>query len=629
MREAAADASGEAATSDHKPADVGNGVVCASFGRDASWLSLGTTHAEVGFVELTALPPFDESHRGDPGATRRYRAAMVLERFAVLRVEIEGAPPVGLAMDVTDPERPRWRGRHAGLRLDVEAVAEPSGIRQRWRLESTGARRSRVVLRLRGRLDRPALAEITELEPPQPTGARTVRRASRMTAQLSAPELGVSATIRVAGGGAAWQAVASNELLLTIGWPDGALELGFELSGWVSAARGATPITASDPHGTVRPPAVTARSALAVPDDRLTRRALAYIRGCTALATDRPDERAILTYHRILPLSWTRDAYWQALALLAADGAGDRERVADHLRWLWRRCERPDGRWVRSHHANGLRKDPAFQADQQLYPMIELADFWRLTRTLPDGVDWPIEVGRAWDAALREVDPATGLMGSTENAADDPADAPFIAASQILLWYTGERLAEMADTGMLAMDGPALHAVCASVRSAFDARMASGDGPWAYAVDTEGRRVDYHDANDLPVALAPLLGFCAADDSGWRATMRFAFSPRNPAWFDGPRPGLGSLHTRRPWPLGDIQAWIVGHLTGDPAASANALERLRLAAFADGMLPEARSTGDGARIRHWFAWPGAALAALRLLDEAGRLRERLSARRIP
>jgi meiotically up-regulated gene 157 (Mug157) protein len=106
--------------------------------------------------------------------------------------------------------------------------------------------------------------------------------------------------------------------------------------------------------------------------------------------------------------------------------------------------------------------------------------------------------------------------------------------------------------------------------------------------------------------------------------MRFAFSSHNPGWFDGQRPGLGSLHTRQPWPLGDIQAWIVGRLTGDRAASAGALERLRLAAFADGMLPEARSAGDDdARIRHWFAWPGAALAALRLLDEAGRLEERL------
>ena len=105
-------------------------------------------------------------------------------------------------------------------------------------------------------------------------------------------------------------------------------------------------------------------------------RALTYVRSCTALAF-RPDERAILTDHRILPLSWTRDAYYQALLLLAIGRPADRDIVADHLRWLWRRCERPGGSWMRSHHGNGAPKDLVYQADQQLYPLVELADFWR------------------------------------------------------------------------------------------------------------------------------------------------------------------------------------------------------------------------------------------------------------
>jgi hypothetical protein len=50
-------------------------------------------------------------------------------------------------------------------------------------------------------------------------------------------------------------------------------------------------------------------------------------------------------------------------------------------------------------------------------------------------------------------------------------------------------------------------------------------------------------------------------------------------------------------------------------------------AFVDGMLPEAyTATGTVDRIRHWFAWPGAALAALRILDRDERLESRLSAR---
>lgn len=123
--------------------------------------------------------------------------------------------------------------------------------------------------------------------------------------------------------------------------------------------------------------------------------------------------------------------------------------MADHLRWLWRRCERPDGRWVRSHHADGRRKDLTFQADQQLYPLVELADYWRRSGVLPSGIAWDVAIAGAWQAALEEVDAASGLMASGESAADDPAVAPFIAASQILLWYAGRRVAELADAAGL------------------------------------------------------------------------------------------------------------------------------------------------------------------------------------
>jgi hypothetical protein len=360
--------------------------------------------------------------------------------------------------------------------------------------------------------------------------------------------------------------------------------------------------------------------------DRLSARALAYVRGCTALRFE-DDERAILTDHRILPLSWTRDAYWQALALLAADGRGDRQRVADHLRWLWRRCERPDGRWVRSHHADGRRKDLAFQADQQLYPIIELADFWRLAGALPDGVSWSRVVDAAWGVIDDELDRGDGLLASEENAADDPVAAPFIGASQILAWYAAERLAEVSGAEGLRPPADALRARAASVRGAFAHQHAGAGGPWAYAVDGRGSRVDYHDANDLPVALAPLWGFCAADDPGWLATMRFAFSTSNAAWADGRHPGLGSAHTQGPWTLGDLQAWIVGRATARTADTEAALRRLNEVAFGDGMLPEAYGANGEACVRHWFAWPGAALAALRLLDGEGRLEATVGVRR--
>jgi hypothetical protein len=101
--------------------------------------------------------------------------------------------------------------------------------------------------------------------------------------------------------------------------------------------------------------------------------------------------------------------------------------------------------------------------------------------------------------------------------------------------------------------------------------------------------------------------------------MEFAFSPANPGFVGGQEGGLGSGHTPGAWPLGHIQAWVVGLALGEEPAAAAALDRLKRAAFADGMLPEAyvRAGAEMIPIRPWFAWPGAALGAFWLLDRRG------------
>jgi meiotically up-regulated gene 157 (Mug157) protein len=274
---------------------------------------------------------------------------------------------------------------------------------------------------------------------------------------------------------------------------------------------------------------------------------------------------------------------------------------------------------MRSHHADGRRKDLAFQIDQQLYPILELADFWRATGSLPPDIDWSQLVVVAWQAALAEVDATTGLAATTESAADDDAPLPFILSSQILLWYVAHRLAEMAEAGQIDLDPRAIVAVGERARQGVATHLAVDDG-WAYATDGRGHAERYHDANDLPTAFAPLWGFCSAGHPAWLATMRFACSPANPGFFDGPFGGLGSLHTRGPWPLGDTQAWVAASLRGDVAAAAAALERLCDVALNDGMLPEAYDPTTGRILaRHWFAWPGALLAALLILDGRGLL----------
>src|SRR5207302_3932141 len=85
--------------------------------------------------------------------------------------------------------------------------------------------------------------------------------------------------------------------------------------------------------------------------------------------------------HEILPLVWTRDAYYVCRALLAIAPYEPRARAAVEgtVRWMFEVAERPAGWWPRASLANGTAKDRAFQLDQQLYPPLLVADHARLT----------------------------------------------------------------------------------------------------------------------------------------------------------------------------------------------------------------------------------------------------------
>jgi uncharacterized protein len=319
----------------------------------------------------------------------------------------------------------------------------------------------------------------------------------------------------------------------------------------------------------------------------------------------------IVTDHRILPLSWTRDAYYQALLLLrAAEREDDVTLVAAHLRWLWSRCRRPSAFWARSHLPNGEPKDLVFQADQQLYPLLELADYRETTGGWPDppnGTAWAELVDELWAALPVE----KGLLPSEENPADDSSKLPYALSTQILYWYTARRLASLAPELAIRTD---FAATARATRNAVNEHFVA-EGPhgtqWAYETDAAGDVRLYHDANDVPTALAPLWGFCEASDRHWSATIRFALSTHNPGYAAGPFGGLGSLHTEGTWPLGDIQEWAAASLLGEVATAERALSRLASVASADGMLPEAYDAGTGEwRARHWFAWPAALLGAL-------------------
>jgi hypothetical protein len=608
-----------------KPLDVGNGRVCASFAADGSWLSLGCAHPRHGFVELTGAPVFDEAWRGRPDAVRRYRNELVLARHAAVRLT-GGASEV-----VPDPRpsgRPRWSGidRGGGYEAEAWAPADHPSVVQRhvWRA-GLDLRPRRLALVVSGRIERPPFAEITEVSPLPPLPSRSSTTAEGTVLHVIEPSLPAVAWLRVAisGGTTGGWRVDAGAARLAISW-DPVREPTLEVEVTCALApdnppvpdhrrRGGPAATGAGPLATGLHVPARLRPELA----SLVEGALGYVLGCTAL-TVAPGERCILTDHRLLQLSWTRDAYYQALLLLAATRIEPRALtvVAEHLRWLWFRCDRGANGWARSHLPNGAVKDRALQADQQLYPVLELLDYRETAGVWPTSpagrASWGELVAGTWRAL--PLDPELGLLASEENPADDPASLPYLLSTQILLWHTATRL--LTHAGELRLDAQALAAAAATVRAALRDHFAC-PGPfgtqWAYATDGRGQHRRYHDANDLPTAFAPLWGLCPPEDREWSATMRFALDQANPGWSQGRWGGLGSAHTPGSWPLGDVQEWVVASLLGETGRAGRVLERLLAVAAPDGLLPETYDSDTGAWLaRHWFAWPSAVLAALAL-----------------
>jgi hypothetical protein len=345
----------------------------------------------------------------------------------------------------------------------------------------------------------------------------------------------------------------------------------------------------------------------AVPDDLPLRRGLVYGLNCAVPVDD--EAVCILTDHLLLPLSWNRDAYYVARALL--NWHDDmRDVVRKHLIWTFERAERMDGAWGRAYLANGRVKDRGFQLDQQIFPLLELAEYVLETDDTATYDRLRPQIATVLDLLMARKAADTWLFPTEETPADDPIAYAYHLSSHILLWRTLSLLAKLKDIVSDFDLDHAAHAVHSAIQTHF---IAEKDGRriYAYATDGAGSYHFYHDANDMPLAYAPYWGFVAADDPVWLATVDFAFSAANDGGFYGGH--LGSVHTRAAWPLGDAQELLIAQATGDHEREASARASLAAAAQWDGALPEAYDPHSYVVVsRHWFAWPNAMLACIDL-----------------
>jgi hypothetical protein len=582
----------------YKPLDVGNGIVSGSLSPSGRWLSLGIAHPVHGRVELTTAPPFT-GDRLRQSAVRAYRAALADSTrqsfgFDLLDDEASSVSLIADSFPFAVVERPEGR-------FEVTTVA-PKGRAGAVQLLRMSARSNIVGPSWSGAM-RLARAEYTQL-----TAGDALPPAS------SAYASGMNNTVfwiddRALGAAAA---VAQSDPLVVAAGSEAQLVLAVALAGTrVAAIRDARAL-AHDGEALVAA-ALEERRRIwqgwraEADTEAPIRRGVAYAMDCAASRIwnnlDSVWSRdgisvgsvAVLADHQILPLVWTRDAYYVCRALLSVaptDPDVD-EIVGGFVDLLFANAVRP---WGRALLANGTAKDRAFQLDQQVYPPLLIAD-WALAIGRPALLDaWRGECEGVIEGLLaRRTE--EGLIATEETPGDDPLAQPFHFSSHVLLWHLLDRFG---------------HPAAAAVRDTTLKHFTS-EGRFAYAItgpDGAGAR-HYHDANDLPTVFAPGWGFCGADDPRWRATIEFAWSDANEGYFAGTLGGLGSVHTPHPWPLGDLQEIVVARVTNDPARELRAKERLARVETWDGMLPEAYDETSGAvASRHWFAWPAALRALL-------------------
>lgn len=576
----------------YKPLDVGNGIVAGALTPGGRWLELGIAHPRHGRVVLSDMPPFDAAQRHDQAAVRAYRRARAAPDRVGFGLDIlTGRASASLLEDAL----PLAVHRRDSLRIEVVSFAPPDRTGAVQLLRITASRDLRVAPVLTGerRLARAPYTQLTEGGPLPEAAAEAVERRDGAVIALEHPSFGAAAIVlprpfTLAAGSAASCVVA----IALAAERDDAIA---EAESLAAEAESLLTSTLSARR------ALWASADLGRPARTVERRALAYGLDCAACSTDR-DVTAVLADHVILPLVWTRDAYYVCRALLTLAPARGSELTERFVRWCFDVAERPGGWWPRASLASGQAKDRAFQLDQQLYPLLLLADHARLTGDDAFARRYESSRDAVLDALLARRTPF-GLIATAETPADDPLEAPYHFSSHVLLW----RVLRDLDPRRAA-----------EVRQATLSHFASGD-LFAYAVrgaDGLGA-LRYHDANDLPSAFAPGWGFCHADDARWRATMSFAWSTANRGFIDGAFGGLGSVHTLHPWPLGDLQEIVVGRVLRDRARIARARARLRRVRTWDWMLPEAYDEHSGEiASRHWFAWP---LALWALLERESRL----------
>ncbi|MEO0560667.1 MAG: glycoside hydrolase family 125 protein [Chloroflexota bacterium] len=578
-----------------KPLDFGYGGATGCINADGRLVAINAYHSVHGYMTLTAFPPFPDEARYDAAKVRAYRRGLPESDGFGLRFKVEVASREAFLIEDAVPLlRFTLVNGVVAECITYVNVAAPHGVVHSWRFSAPGdwATWDGEVT-----LQRSAYTQLTEggvvdFPSPQTTVTTTddvchIHSPALASDVVITPPLAWDGTAAILG-----EAVA---LDVVFGGPVESLMKAH--AAHLAAAENLLSMTL-DTWAKCR------RLSPFEVDDPMLARAWTYGRQ-VSVSIDQGRYKCIMTDHMLLPLAWNRDAYYvAALCLLNKDT--NYPLVRNHLLWMFEMADRPNGYWGRAYQANGAVKDHGYQLDQQIFPFLELAEYMAARPDQSEAFVQLLSTAETmFDELLAKRDPEIGLFRTEETPADDPlGDFQFHFSSHILLWHTLRQVADLFGRGDLQTYRDDLRQL---IETHFVVEDSTHGALYAYAVDGHGHARRYHDANDIPLVLMPLWGYCDKDAPVWRNTIDFAFSDANEGgYYDGV---LGSVHSPAPWALGDAQELILCKVLGDRERYQRVWARVSRAAQWDGALPEAYHA-DTFEVysRTWFAWPNAMVA---------------------
>lgn len=591
-----------------KPLDFGGGGITGSVNLDGRLIAINTYHPEHGYITLTSIPPFPDEDRYNQKKVRAYRKSLVHNEGFGLQFEQE---IVKREYFLIEDAIPFMRFTLADNTIAECVTLGKVNAEQYWRFSKEGVRAKYTGSVW---LMRAAYTQLTEGGIlPMPKHLTTVDASYTPNLLIRNKELSSFASFSILNN--AHEATNGsiffdNEMSFDISFSQQIQvdfhesRLGLKMKDvptqWFPSAK--------EYFGSIK-------------DNLILKRASVYADICFLRVSD--DVSVLLTDHMLLPLSWNRDAYYTSLVL------PDRFRKsAEYFTWLisetWRgtyskRLRKPiPAGWGRSYLANGQQKDSrSYQLDQQIFPLLM---FSALLENADDGLLEPDEIIEYQDKFKQNLVPeiqkmlttiirsehSYGLYNTDETPADDDIPLNLHFSSHILLWYALRKIDQIY---LNLLDEDTLLTWIETIHEQISKTFITehkGKQIYSYATDGEGNHYLYHDANDIPLVMMPLWGFCDKDDPIWRNTIDFAFSSENTGFYDGV---LGSVHTPAPWSLGDAQELILSKVIGDRERYQRVWERVEKAAQWDGALPEAYDANTFEVVsRHWFAWTNAMVA---------------------